>query len=226
MSIPAADNIGHHAPRPDGAPSRRSLFVHPLPVRLAHWINVYAMGCMVASGWGIYNASPLFGFRFPVWATLGGWLGGSVAWHLAAMWLLVVNGLLYVGYGLITRHFWRKFLPLRPRDILADLRAALGFRLRHESGRYNAAQRGAYAAVLALGLLAVVSGLTLWKPVQLQLLAFAVGGYEVVRRIHFVAMSGIVGFTLIHLTLVCITPRTLPSMITGRTRLRGQDATP
>lgn len=74
--------------------------LHAWPVRLCHWLNAYAMACLIGSGWGIYNASPLLDFRFPAWATLGGWLGGSIAWHLAAMWLLLGNGLCYLAYGL------------------------------------------------------------------------------------------------------------------------------
>jgi thiosulfate reductase cytochrome b subunit len=197
----------------------RRVRVHSLIVRLTHWINAYAMCCMIASGWGIYNASPLFAFRFPAWATLGGWLGGSIAWHLAAMWLLVANGLLYLLHGLVSRHFRRDFLPIAPREIGRDLGRALRFRLHHELGRYNAVQRLSYVGVLALGALAVLSGLALWKPVQFDVIAGAVGGYEVVRRIHFVAMAGIVLFILVHLALVLIVPRTLPSMVTGRIRV-------
>ncbi len=74
--------------------------LHAWPVRLCHWLNAYAMACLIGSGWGIYNASPLLDFRFPAWATLGGWLGGSIAWHLAAMWLLLGNGLCYLAHGL------------------------------------------------------------------------------------------------------------------------------
>ncbi len=97
----------------------RFVAVHPLIVRMTHWLNVVAMVCMIMSGWQIYNASPLFGFTFPRWMTLGGWLGGAIAWHLAAMWLLVGNGLVYFGYGLVGRHFMRSFLPLTPRTGVA-----------------------------------------------------------------------------------------------------------
>ena len=89
--------------------SASQLVIHPLIVRITHWINAFAMGCMIMSGWQIYNANPLFGFTFPTWATLGGWLGGAIAWHLAAMWLLVCNGLIYMIWGLVRRHFARNF---------------------------------------------------------------------------------------------------------------------
>ena len=208
MAIASIDRMQH----------RRRLKIHPLPVRLTHWVNAFAMVCMIMSGWKIYDASPLFPFSFPAWATLGGWLGGAIAWHLAAMWLLVANGLVYVAYGLIGGHFRRSFLPLSPTVVWADLRAALSFRLPHRLGHYNAVQRLLYVAVLLLGLLAVSSGLALWKPVQLHPLSLLFGGYEVTRRVHFVAMAGIVGFVVVHLLLVLLVPRTLPPMITGRAR--------
>jgi thiosulfate reductase cytochrome b subunit len=188
-------------------------------VRVTHWVNAFAIVCMIMSGWMIYDASPLFGFRFPAWATLGGWLAGAIAWHLAFMWLLVGNGLVYVVYGLLTRHFRRSLLPLWPREILRDASDAARFRLDHRLGEYNAVQRLAYVGVLTLGVLAVASGLAIWKPVQLQALTALFGGYEFARRVHFVVMAGIVGFILLHLILVLLVPRTLPGMITGRARL-------
>jgi thiosulfate reductase cytochrome b subunit len=197
-----------------------SVVIHPLIVRLTHWVNAAAMTMMAMSGWQIYNASPLFGFRFPAWATLGGWLGGAIAWHLAALWLLVGNGALYVGYGLIAGHFRRHFLPITPRLVWRDMRAALTLRLAHRLGSYNAVQRLFYVAALLLSLLAVASGLALWKPVQLAVLADLLGGYEVARRLHFLAMAGLVGFVLVHLALVVLVPSTLPAMITGRARPR------
>ena len=203
---------------------RRTTIVHPLVVRLTHWLNAFAMVCMVMSGWGIYDASPLFGFSFPHWATLGGWLGGSIAWHLAAMWLLVCNGAVYIGYGLLSRRFRRTLLPLRPADVWRDGIAAVRFRLAHQVGSYNAVQRLLYVGVLLLGVVALLSGLVLWKSVQLQALAERMGGYEGARRGRFFAMSGIVGFTAVHLLLVILVPRTLLAMITGRARPHATEA--
>jgi thiosulfate reductase cytochrome b subunit len=193
--------------------------VHPWIVRLTHWINAYAMGCMIASGWGIYNANAFFGFSFPRALTLGGWLGGSIAWHFAAMWLLAINGLVYVVYGLASRHFAHAFLPLGPRAIWRDFKAAITLKLGHRLGTYNAVQRLSYVVALLLGVILILSGLSLWKPVQLQTLASLMGGYEGARRVHFLAMSGLAGFIVIHLALVVLVPSTLPSMITGRARI-------
>ncbi len=194
---------------------RRRVVIHPLPVRLTHWVGAFAMLCMVMSGWGIYDASPLFGFRFPAWATLGGWLGGAIAWHLAAMWLLVGNGLLYVGYGLASAHFRRRLLPVTAGAVARDLVAAVRLRLVHRAGAYNAVQRLMYLLVILAAMLAVASGLMLWKLVQLDAVLYPLGGYEVMRRVHFVAMAGIMGFVVVHLALVLMVPRTLPAMITG-----------
>jgi thiosulfate reductase cytochrome b subunit len=190
--------------------------IHPLPVRVAHWVNAFAMVCMLMSGWAIYNASPIFAFNFPVWATVGGWLGGSIAWHFAAMWLLVANGLIYAGYGFASGHFRRVLLPIRPAELMRDLRQALRFELPHRLGIYNAVQRLLYIVVLLLGVLIVASGLSIWKPVQLFWLTDLFGGYDVARKVHFVAMAGIAGFIVIHLLLALIVPRTILPMISGR----------
>src|SRR6185436_6657488 len=95
---------------------RRSLVIHPAYVRVTHWINAIAMLVMIGSGWQIYNASPLFAFTFPR-NSLGGWLAGALLWHFAAMWLLVVNGLVYVTVGLASGRFRRKLLPIHPREV-------------------------------------------------------------------------------------------------------------
>lgn len=192
------------------------LLLHPLAVRIAHWLNALAIACMLTSGWGIYNASPIFGFKFPVWATLGGWLGGAIAWHFAAMWLLVANGLFYVGYGFASGHFRRHLLPLRARDVIADAQQALRFRLPHRPGIYNAVQKLLYWAVMLLGVLVVLSGLSIWKPVQLDWLVDLFGGFDFARKVHFAAMAGIGAFVVVHLLLVAIVPKTLLPMVTGR----------
>jgi len=190
--------------------------IHPLAVRLTHWINAAAMLVMIASGWYIYNASALFPFVFPRWLTLGGWLGGALALHFAAMWLLAANFAIYLLYGLASGHIRRRLLPLRPREIWRDTLLALRFRLPHDDGRYNAVQRLLYVLAGCGIVLAIVSGLAIWKPVQLYPLTWLLGGYEFARHIHFIAMAGIVAFVAVHLSLVAIVPRTLRPMVTGR----------
>lgn len=192
--------------------------IHSWPVRLTHWINAFAMCCMFMSGWAIYNASPLFAFRFPTQLTVGGWLGGALAWHFAVMWLLVANGLIYVLYGLASRHLKRDLLPVTAKAVKRDLLDALRFRLVHQKGVYNAVQRLMYWLVLAAGVLIVVSGLAIWKPIQLQELVALLGGYDVARYVHFTAMAAIGAFVVVHLALVLLVPKTLLPMITGGLR--------
>ena len=194
----------------------RKMLLHPLAVRIAHWINALAIGAMLMSGWAIYNASPIFGFRFPVWATLGGWLGGAIAWHFAAMWLVVVNGLFYLIYGVASGHFRRHFLPLRARDVVSDACQAMRFQLPHQPGIYNAVQKLLYWGVIILGVVVVLSGLSIWKPVQLEWLSDLFGGFDFSRKVHFAAMAGIAAFIVVHLLLVAIVPKTLLPMVTGR----------
>lgn len=188
--------------------------VHPRWLRVMHWINALAVVLLVMSGWRIYNASPFFGFRIPREITLGGWLGGALLWHFAAMWLLVVNGVAYLSCNIVSGRLWRKFLPLSPRAIVTDLLDALRGKLSHADPRhYNAVQRAAYLFVMLDAVLLVVSGLVLWKSVQFPVLRELLGGYESARRVHFIAMAAMVAFVGVHLTMVALVPRTLVTMI-------------
>jgi thiosulfate reductase cytochrome b subunit len=196
--------------------SAKGRVIHPLVVRITHWVNAFAILLMVTSGWKIYNASPIFDFRFSNYFTLGGWLGGALAWHFAAMWLLVINGLVYVIYGFASGHFRHDFLPLSVRAIWRDFIAAATFKLEHRLGVYNAVQKLLYVVVILFAVGVVISGLAIWKPVQFQLITGLLGGYDVARIVHFAMMAGIVGFVVVHLVLVALVPSTLPPMITGR----------
>lgn len=141
------------------------------------------------SGWEIYNASPLFDFRFPPAITLGGWLGGAIGWHLALMWLLALNGLCYLLWSLFSGHFRHDLLPLRLSALRRDIWLTLTLRLQHRHGKYNAIQKLMYLGVLLLGLLLVLSGLAIWKPVQLSWLVALFGGFDTARYVHFFAMT-------------------------------------
>ncbi len=209
--------------------------VHPAYVRVTHWINAVAIVAMIGSGWEIYNASPLaivamigsgweiynasplFPFVFPKSITLGGWLAGALLWHFAAMWLLVANGLVYVILGLVTGRFRRRLLPLRPADFIRDLRAALSGRLAYDDlSVYNAVQKALYIGVILAGILIVVSGLSIWKPVQLRELTALFGGYDTARFVHFFTMAAIVVFLAIHVVMAIIVPKSLWAMIRVR----------
>jgi len=213
MSIEAAS---HSAGR--DAPALRGPVIHPRWVRVTHWINALAMFMMIGSGWQIYDASPLFNFlTFPSELALGGWLAGALLWHFAAMWLLLINGLVYVTLGIATGRFRRMLLPIRIRAVFDDFLAALRGRLSHDDlAVYNSVQRLLYAGVLLVGIVIVLSGLSIWKPVQFKYLTALFGGYDAARYVHFFAMASIVAFLTIHIVLALIVPKSLRAMIFGR----------
>jgi thiosulfate reductase cytochrome b subunit len=191
--------------------------IHPVWVRITHWINAVALVVMITSGWRVYNASPLFRFEFPQAVALGDGLADALLWHFAAMWLFVVNGLVYVTLGVATGRFRRKLLPVRPSEVVRDIGAALTGKLSHDDlSVYNAVQRLLYIGVILAGILAVVSGLSIWKPVQVQELTAVFGGYDAARYVHFFAMAAIAAFLVIHITLAILVPKSLRAMILGR----------
>lgn len=205
------------AKRHDRTTQASRLIVHPLWVRLQHWINAAAMIVMIMSGWQIYNASPLFDFAFPRSITLGGWLGGALLWHFAAMWVLAINGLLYLMLGLLTGRLRSKLLPISPAGVFEDTKAALTGRLSHgDLSTYNQVQKLLYSGVILTGIVVVLSGLSIWKPVQLQHLTAAFGGYDVARYVHFGAMAAIVAFLVVHMLLALLVPKSLRAMIVGK----------
>jgi len=198
-------------------PPLPSATIQPAWVRLTHWLNVLAVLILVASGWRIYNASPIFDFKFPKDLTLGGWLGGALLWHFAAMWLLGVNGLIYLAGNLASGRLLRRYWPLRPQDVLTDFVAALRGKLGHDDlSHYNAVQKLAYLGAIALLVLVVLSGLAVWKSVQFPLLRELMGGFDNARVVHFFSMSGIVAFVVVHVVMVALVPKTFLLMIRGR----------
>ena len=191
--------------------------IQPAWVRIVHWINAVAIVLMIMSGWQIYNASPLFNFTFSRSITLGGWLGGALQWHFAAMWLLMVNGLVYLTLGLVTGRFRKKLLPISASGVIDDTKAALTGKLSHaDLTVYNQVQKLLYAGIIVVGIVIVLSGLAIWKPVQLQWLTAVFGGYDVARYVHFFCMAAIVGFLVIHVALALLVPKSLRAMIIGK----------
>ena len=200
----------------DHATARPAKVVQPAWVRTMHWINAVAMILMIMSGWQVYNASPLFNFSFSHSITLGGWLGGALLWHFAAMWLLMINGLAYLITGFATGRFRRKLFPITPKGVFTDLKAALTFKLAHDDlSAYNYVQKLLYAGIIVVGVVIVLSGLSIWKPVQLQYLTALFGGYDVARYVHFVCMSLICLFLIVHVALALLVPKSLRAMIIG-----------
>jgi thiosulfate reductase cytochrome b subunit len=206
--------------------------LHPLPVRLMHWINAIAMVIMIGSGWKIYNDSVIFSWlRFSDVVTLGGdpdialklhgngGQSGALQWHFLGMWILVINGLAYVVYGLHTGRFRRMLFPIRRQDLLANIADALRFRLKHDDLlSYNAVQKALYVGIIAVGIIQVLAGLALWKPVQFSWLLTMFYDFQGARVVHFLAMAAIVMFMLVHVTLSLLVPRSLVAMVTGGPR--------
>ena len=195
----------------------RNAVIHPGWLRTMHWLNALAVIVLMMSGWRIYNATAFLGFAIPQNITLGGWLGGALQWHFAAMWVLGVNGLFYLAVNLASGRLRHKFFPLSTRTLWTDLLAALKGRLAHaDPQHYNMVQRLAYLFVMLDSVLLVVSGLVLWKSVQFPLLRELLWGYEGARRVHFFAMAALAAFVVVHLVMVALVPRTLIYMVRGR----------
>ena len=216
------DHILHA--NPEQAASR---VVHPRVVRITHWINAIAMLIMIGSGWRIYNDSPLIpGFYFPDWLNIGGnpavsdakWQNhayGGLQWHFAGMWLLIINGLVYLTYGFVSGRLRRMLLPITVAGVRKAILDAVSFKLDHELGIYNHVQRLLYIGVLGLAVLVVLSGLAIWKPVQFPTLAALFITFQGARWVHFLCMIGIVLFVVVHVTLAILVPKTIVSMIKG-----------
>jgi thiosulfate reductase cytochrome b subunit len=192
--------------------------VQPLWLRITHWINALAILIMVTSGWQIYNASPIFkALTFPAALTLGGWLGGAIQWHFAAMWLLVGNFTAYLALNVATGRLRRRMFPLSIKTVLGDAYAALRGKLGHgDLTHYNAVQKFAYLAVIVDLAIVILSGLVVWKSVQFPLLRALMGGYDNARAVHFFGMSFLVAFFVVHVAMVALVPRSLVLMIRGR----------
>jgi thiosulfate reductase cytochrome b subunit len=191
--------------------------IHPVWVRVTHWINAFAILLMIGSGWQIYDAAPLFGFTFPRQIALGNWLAGALLWHFAAMWILMINGLVYLVLGIATGRFRRKLFPIYPGEVFRDLFAALRGKLAHDDlSVYNAVQKLLYLGIIVTGITIVLSGLSIWKPVQFQPLTGFFGGYNTARYVHFAAMTAIVAFLVVHVSLAVLVPKSLRAMIIGR----------
>jgi thiosulfate reductase cytochrome b subunit len=223
MTVPAQTKI---AP-----PPLRNVQLHPLSRRVMHWINAAAIVLMIASGWRIYDSNPFpelpIHIGFPLSWTLGGYfpideaannddgLAVALLWHFAAMWVLLVNFIAYLTVGFLSGHFRRDFLPLSVGAFTRDFFAALRGRLSHRLGEYNAVQKVFYWGVLAAIVVTILSGLSIWKPVQLQWLTALFGGYQSARVVHFFGMAVIVAFLAVHLALTALVPRTLVAMVLG-----------
>jgi thiosulfate reductase cytochrome b subunit len=210
------------------ASTRRPRRLHPLPIRVMHWINAFAMILLIGSGWKIYNDEVLFGWlHFPDWITIGGEAQGALQWHFFAMWLLMLNGLAYLTYGFATGRFRRKLFPIRPREIIADIRAAMALRLSHDDiTHYNAVQKLLYAGIIVVIVIQVLSGLVVWKPVQFSELTVLFYDFQGARLVHFIGMAAVVGFLVVHVALALLVPKTIGAMVNGGPEVEEDAAEP
>lgn len=198
------------------SPSNRQR-LHPLPIRVMHWINAAAMLIMISSGWKIYNDEVIFGWlHFPELIVMGKYAQHGLQWHFFGMWIVAINGLFYLSYGLLTGRFRRKLFPLSVRDVIRTVGDALTFRLKHDDlTHYNAVQKVLYLGIMAVGILTVISGLALWKPIQFSELAALFYDFQVIRVVHFLCMTAIVLFLCVHVALALVVPQSLVAMFRG-----------
>jgi thiosulfate reductase cytochrome b subunit len=198
--------------------------LHPLPVRIMHWINAVVMLVMITSGWGIYDDDVIVrGLHFSQFWRLGDWAAWSLNWHFAGMWFLTINGLIYLVYGFATGRLREKLLPIRPAEVVQTIVDTLHFKIAHEDITvYNAVQRLLYIVVILAGVSQVATGLAIWKPIQFSGLVSLLGGFQTARVLHFAGMAVIVGFLIVHVALALLVPKTLGAMVTGGPRLNSR----
>ena len=197
--------------------ARKPRQLHPPAVRVMHWINALAVFIMIGSGWKIYNDDVIFGFlHFPDTVVIGKWAQHGLQWHFFGMWIFVLNGLAYLIYGIASGRFRRKLFPISVREVLSTVGDALRLRLAHDDlTHYNAVQKVLYLGIMLIGILIVISGLALWKPVQFSELAALFGSFQTIRLVHFLCMSAIVLFLIVHIALALLVPQSLLAMLTG-----------
>ncbi len=206
--------------------ARKAPRLHPWPIRIMHWTNATAMIVMIMSGWGIYNDYVILpGLHFSETLRLGTWAAPSLLWHFAGMWLLALNGLCYVLYGLLTGRLRNRMLPIRFRELVQTVRDTLHFKIEHNDLTvYNAVQKLLYIVVILAGISQVVTGILIWKPIQFSAAVAWLGGFQAVRLEHFIGMSVIVGFLIVHVALSILVPQTLWAMLTGGPRLPAEES--
>lgn len=165
-----------------------------LPAKLFHWVNIISLTLMITSGLQIYNANPVFGGRagwhFSPLFLLGGWLAGGRHWHFAAMWLFALNLLWYGFYIAIATRWKHRFVGSN------DLKA---LQLSHNPKRRAYAwHRIAYTAIIPVLLLAILSGLGMYKPAQLHWIVDLFGSWQALRVVHFMTVPTVIIFAVIH----------------------------
>lgn len=212
---------------------RDSQLGQPWPIRATHWVNVVLLAILAGSGLQIlvaypvlgpmgepYAWYPLQGFVPPGPLRIGQWLAGARNWHFAFGWFFVLNAAVYAVY-LFASGEWRQRLFWPPRDARNAVETVLhDLRLRRTApapvGLYNGMQRLSYTGVLAIAPLLVLTGLAMYKPVQLPRLTALLGGYDVARALHLLVLVALALFTVVHVAQVVLHPRTFLDMTVAR----------
>jgi len=203
-----------------------AVYEHPWVVRFTHWVNAIALVVMAGSGLQIFRAFPSFGAKIPQqdllnWPkafAIGGWLGGALQWHLTFMWIYIATGLFYLAYQIFSGNY-RQVLFTR-RDVAGVWPTARHYFLFGPKPptreAYNPLQKLAYTSAISLGVLTVLTGFAIWKPIQFSWVARPMGGFHLARVWHFVSMWAILLFALGHLVMVILHGwNNFVSMLTG-----------
>jgi Ni/Fe-hydrogenase b-type cytochrome subunit len=202
------------------------VYEHPWLVRFTHWINAVALFVMVGSGLQIFRAFPSFGAKIPQhdllhWPkafALGGWLAGGLQWHLTFVWIYVGSGLFYIGYEIASGNYRQVlFTPSDAPGVWPMVKHYFFFGQKPiQREVYNPLQKLAYTSAVVLAVLSILTGLAVWKPVQLSWLAWMMGGFHYARIWHFVVMWAILAFIFGHIVMVVLHGwRNFVSMLTG-----------
>ncbi len=203
----------------------RKEYQHPLIIRITHWVNFIALCIMVTSGMRIYNASPIWNFEFPRALTLGGWLAGARMWHFFGMWLFALNGLVWFLYNVLSRH-GRTTTLFRKVDLSGVLPMILYYlrmrKVHPPAKKYNSLQKLAYTTIPVAGLGSILTGMSLYWPVQFSRIAALFGGYDSARIVHFLFTCVLVLFFLGHMLMVLMAGwSNFVSIITGWKKTTG-----
>lgn len=192
----------------------QAVYEHPFIVRLCHWVNTISLFVMIGSGFQIFRAFPSFRakipqkdlLRWPEAFSLGGWLGGALQWHLTFMWIYLASGLLYVGHQIFSGNYRQVlFAPHDVPGVWPVVRHYFFFGSKPSLREpYNQLQKFAYTVAIALGVLSVLTGFVIWKPVQFSWLAWMMGGFHWARLWHFLIMWALIAFAFGHLIMVIL----------------------
>ncbi|MBD2773725.1 cytochrome b/b6 domain-containing protein [Iningainema tapete] len=172
----------------------RKLPSQALGAKAFHWLNIISLSLMLTSGLQIYNANPVFGGReglhIPLIFTLGGWLAGGRHWHFAAMWLFSLNLFWYGIYILVTRRWRHRFVGVNDLNALQ--------KSKNPQRLVYAWHRIVYTAIFPVLLLALFTGIGMYKPAQFPWIVEMFGSWQALRVVHFSSVPIVIVFAMLH----------------------------